>query len=112
MTTSVHHHLEKDLQNHSTKINEEEGTKDKKPAERNRPLERPSLINLNHGSKIYEESCSENNDVEEIEKEKNMKNTKEVVYASISSYKRGEQAEQQKIKNPRMITKCQEIKGK
>ena len=52
--------LEKDLQNHGTEMNEEEGPKDKKPAVKNRPLERPPLINHNHGSKIYEESGSEN----------------------------------------------------
>ena len=38
--------LEKDLQNHGTKMNEEEGPKDKKPAVKNRPLERPSLLIL------------------------------------------------------------------
>ena len=40
-----------DLQSHGTEKNEGEGPKDKKPAAKNRPLERPSLINLNHGSK-------------------------------------------------------------
>ena len=93
-------------------MNKEEGPKDKKPAAKNKPLERSSIINLNHGSKIYEESGSENDDMEEIEREKNIKNTKEVVYTNIGSYERGKQAKQQKIKNPRMITKCQEIKKK
>ena len=83
--------LEKDLQNHGTptKLNEEECPKDKKPAAKNIPLERTSQINLNHGSKIYKESGSENDDAEEIKREKNMKNTKEVVYTVIGSYKRG-----------------------
>ena len=40
--------LEKDLGNHGTGMNEEEGPKDRKPAVNNRPLERPSLINFNH----------------------------------------------------------------
>ena len=75
--------LEKDLQNHSTKGNEEEGPKDKKPPVKNRPLERPSLINLNHGSRFYKESGSENDDLEEIEREKNMKNTNELAYNNI-----------------------------
>ena len=76
--------VEKDLQNHGTKMNEEEGAKDKKPAPKNRPpLERPSLINLNHSSEIYEESGSENDNEEEIKRKKNMKNTKEIVYTSI-----------------------------
>ena len=82
-------------------MNEEEGPKDNKPAARNRALERPSLINLDHSSKIYEESGCENDDMEEIEREKNMKNTKEVVYTNIGSYNRGEQAEQQKIEKPK-----------
>ena len=90
--------LEKDLQNHDTKMNEEEGPKDKNPAARNRPLQRPSLINLNHGSKIYEESGSENDDMEEIKMEKNTKNMKEMVYTNIGSYESAEWAEKQKIK--------------
>ena len=93
--------LEKDLQNHGTEMNEEEGPNDKKPAVKNRPLERPSLINLNHSSKIYEESGSENDNVEEIEREKNMKNMKEIVYTDISSCKSGDQAEQQKVEKPK-----------
>ena len=60
--------LENDLQNHGTKVNEEEGPKDKKSATKNKPFERPSLINLNHSSKMYEESGSENDNVEENEK--------------------------------------------
>ena len=100
-------YLEKDLQNHGTEMNEEKGPKDKKPAAKNRPLERPSLINLNHSSKIYKESCSGSDNMEEIEREKNMKNMKEIVYTNIGSYESGEWAEQQKIKKPRMIMKYQ-----
>ena len=47
--------LENDLQNHGIKVNEEEGPKDKKPATKNRPCERPSLINPDHGFKMYED---------------------------------------------------------
>ena len=82
-------------------MNKEEGPKDKKPAAKNRSLERPSLINLNHGSKIYKESGSENDNAEEIEREKNMKNTKEIAYTKISSYNSREQDEQQKIEKPK-----------
>ena len=85
--------LENDVQNHGTKVNKEEGPKDDKPAAKNRPFERPSLINLNHGSKMYKESGSENNNVEENEKGENEKNTKELAYTNISSYKRGKWAE-------------------
>ena len=92
--------LENDLQNHGTKMNKEEGPKDRKPAAKNKPLERPSQINLNHGSKLYEESGSENNNVEE-----------KLTYSNIGSYKRGEQVKQWKIekhKNDHEIPRNQE----
>ena len=82
-------------------MNEEEGPKDKKPPVKNRPLERSSLINLNHSSKIYKESGSENDITEEIKREKNIKNMKEISNTKISSYDSGEQAELQKIENPK-----------
>ena len=93
-------------------MNDEEGPKDKKPPAKNRPLERSSLINLNCGSKIYKESGSENDNVEEIEREKTAKNTKEIMNTKIGSYDSGEQAELQKLKNRRMIMKYLEIKEK
>ena len=61
---------------------------------------------------MYKESGSENDNVEENEKGENEKNTKELAYTNIGSYKRGKQAEQGKLKNPRMITKSHEIKKK
>ena len=73
----------------------------KKPPAKIMPLERPSLINLNHGSKIYEESGSENGVAEEIKREKNSKNMKESTHTYIGSYDSGEQAELQKIKKPK-----------
>ena len=76
---------------------------DKKPTAKNRHFERPSLINLNHGSKMYEELGSENDNVEENEKGENEKNTKELACTKTSSYKRGKQAEQWKIKKPRVV---------
>ena len=90
--------LENDLQNHGAKMNEEKGQKDKKPAAKNRLFERPSLVNLNHSYKMYKESGSENDNVEENTKGENKKNTKELTYTNISSYERGKQAEQHKIK--------------
>ena len=77
------------------------GPKDKKPAVINRPFERPSIVNLNHGSKMYEESGSENDSVEENKKGENEKNTKELTYTNISSYERGKQAKQCKIEKPK-----------
>ena len=81
-------------------MNEKECPKDKKPAVKNMPLERPSLINLNHSSKIYEKSGSENDHVEENEKGENKKNMKALANTNIGSYERGEQAEQWKIEKP------------
>ena len=93
--------LENDLQNHGTKLNEEKCPKDKKPAAKNRPFERPSLVNLYLSSKMYEDSGSENNNVEENEKGENEKNTNELTYTNISSYERGKWAEQCKIEKPK-----------
>ena len=93
--------IEDDLQNNSTKMNEEKGPKDKKPAAKNRSFERPSLVNLNHCSKMYEESGSENKNIEENKKGENEKNMKESTYTSIGSYERGKQADQQKIEKPK-----------
>ena len=72
--------------------------KDKKPAVKNRPFERPSLVNLNHGLKIYKESGSENENIEEIEKGENEKNTKESTYTNIGSYERGNELSSGKLK--------------
>ena len=93
--------LEKDSWNFSIEFNEEEGPKDKKPLAKNRPFERPSLINLNHDSKVYKEYGSENNNEEENEREKITKNMKEITYTKIGSYDSGEQAKLQKIKKPK-----------
>ena len=61
---------------------------------------------------MYEESGSENKNVEEDEKGENEKNTKDSTHTNIGSYKIGKQAGQWKIENPRIITKSQEIKNK
>ena len=81
--------LEDDLQKNGTKLTEEKGPK-KKTCRKNRPSERPSLVNLNHVSKMYEESGSENENVEENKKGENKKNAKESTYTNIGSNDRGE----------------------
>ena len=93
--------LEKDSQNYDIELNEEECPREKKPPAKNRPFERPSLINLNYDSKISEESGDENDNAEENEREKNTKKMKEITYAEISSYDSGEWAELQKIEKPK-----------
>ena len=62
--------LEEDSQNYCIELNEEEAPKDKIHPVKNMLLERPSIINLNHNSKIYKESGSENNNAQEIKREK------------------------------------------
>ena len=100
------------MQNHGTEKNEKQGLKDKKPAAKNWPLERPSLINHNHSSKFYGESGSENDNTEEIKREKNMKNTKEITPLESVAMTVESGLNNRKLKNPRMIMKYQEIKKK
>ena len=92
--------LEEDSQNYGIELNEEEAPNDKKPPVKNRPLERPSLINLNHSSNIYKESGSENDNAEENKRGKNRKNM-EITYTKIGSNDSGEQAKLQKIQKPK-----------
>ena len=93
--------LEDDLQKNSTKLNEEEGSKDKKSAVKSRLFERPSLVNLSHVSKLYEESGSENKNIEENRKGENKKNAKESSYTDINGCKKGEQDELLKDEKPK-----------
>ena len=56
--------LKAGLQRESTKLYEEEGPNNKKPAAKNRHVEEPALNNLNHIYKLYEESGSDNKNIE------------------------------------------------
>ena len=93
--------LEDDLQKNGTKLIEEEGPEDKKPAVKSRLFERPSLVNLSHVSELYEESGSENKNIKENGKGENKKNAKESSYTNINGHKKGEQAEQIKDEKPK-----------
>ena len=62
--------LENELQNHGTKVNKEEGPKDKKPAARIGLLKGPPELILITVPKMDEESGSENDNIEENEKGK------------------------------------------
>ena len=64
-------------------------------------FERPSLVNLSHVSKLYEESGSENKNIEENGKGENGKNVKESSYNNIDRQKKGKQAEQLKNEKPK-----------
>ena len=104
--------LDDDLQNNSTKLNEEKGPKDKKPAAKNWPFGRPSLVYLNHSSNMYEESRSENENVNEDEKRENEKNTKESTLITLVAMSEESDPSSRKSKYPRIIIKSQEMKKK
>ena len=61
------------LQKDGMKLYEEEGPNNKKPAAKNRHFEEPALNNLNHVYELYEESGSDNKNIEEILKGENKK---------------------------------------
>ena len=69
--------FENGLQKHSTELYDEEGPNEIKPAVRNRLVEEPSLINLNHVFEVYEESGSDINYIEDSLNGENKKNSKE-----------------------------------
>ena len=61
---------------------------------------------------MYEESGSQNENVEENKRGENEKNTKESNYTNIGSYKRGKRAEQEKIEKPKKNHEIQRNKEK
>ena len=85
--------LEGSLQKDSTKLYEEEGPNNKKPAVKNRHFEKPALNNLNHVYELYEESGSDNKNIEKIVKGENKKNMKESRYMNMDEDKNGKQAD-------------------
>ena len=58
----------------------------------NRLIEEPTLNNLNHVYEFYEESGSDNENVEDIVKGENKKNSKEKSYTNMDEEKEGKQA--------------------
>ena len=85
--------LEGGLQRDGMKLYKEEGRNDKKPAAKNRCFEEPVLNNLNHVYELYEESGSDNKNIEEIAKGEKKKNVKESRYTNIDEDKKGNQAD-------------------
>ena len=71
------------------KLYDEESPNDKKPAAENRLIEEPTLNNLNHIYKLYEESGSENENIVDFVKGGNKKNSKENDYTYIDEKKEG-----------------------
>ena len=91
-------------------MNEEEGPKDKKPPVKNRPLESLSLINLNHSSIIWEKSGNENDISEEIKRERTQRTQKKLPTLKSVAKTVESGPNYEKLKNPRIIMKYQEIK--
>ena len=94
--------LKDGLQKESMKLYDEEGPNNKKPAAKNRHFEEPTLNNLNHVYELYEESGSDNENIEEIVKGENEKNSKERSYTNMDKRKGGKQADllsKEKLRN-------------
>ena len=85
--------LKNGLKKGSMKLYDEEGLNNKKPAVENRLIEEPSLNNLNHIYELYEESGSDNDNIEDSVKGENKKNSKEKDYTNIDEKKEGKQAD-------------------
>ena len=77
--------LKDGLQKNGTKLYNEEGPNNKKPAAENRFIEEPTLNNLNHIYELYKESGSDNENIEDFVKGENKKNLKEKDYTNIAS---------------------------
>ena len=65
--------LKNGLQKDGTKLYDEEGPDKKKPAAKNRFVEKPSLNNLNHVFEVYKESGSDADYIEDSLKGENKK---------------------------------------
>ena len=86
--------LKNGLQKDGTKLYDEEGPNEKKPAAENRLIEEPTLNNLNHVYELYKESDSDNDNIEDSLKGENKKNSKEDNYTNMDEKKEGKQASQ------------------
>ena len=75
--------LKNGLQKDGTKLYDEEGPNEKKPAAKNRLIEEPILNNLNHIYELYEESGSDNDHIEDSLMGENKKNSKEEDYTNM-----------------------------
>ena len=87
--------LKNGLQKDGMKLYDEEGPNTTKPAVENRLIEEPTLNNLNHIYKLYEESGSDHNNIEDSLKGEIKKNSKEEDYTNMDEKKEGKQATKQ-----------------
>ena len=93
--------LKDGLQKDGTKLYDEEGPNNKKPAAENRLFEKPTLNNLNNVYELYEESGSDNENIEDIVKGENKMNSKEKGYSHMDEEKEGKQADLLNKEKPR-----------
>ena len=89
--------LEDGLRENGTTLYEEKDPNEKKPAERNRPIEVPSLSNPYHVFDIYGESDSDVICIQDFSKGEARKNSKEYDYANMDLEKEGKQADLQDL---------------
>ena len=85
--------LKNGLQKDGMKLYDEEGPNNEKPAAENRLIEEPTLNNLSHVYKLYKESGSDNNNIEDSLKGENKKNSKEEDYTNMDEKKEGKRAD-------------------
>ena len=74
---------------------------------KNRFSEKPSLNNLSHIYELYEESGSEDKNIEVNKKGENKKNAKESSYTNTDRHKEKSKPSYQRMKNPSIIMKSQ-----
>ena len=104
--------LKDGLQKDGMKLYDEEGPNNKKPAVETRLIEEPTLNNLNHVYESYEESGSDNENVEDILKGENNKNLKEKTSTNMDEEKEGKQANLLNKEKPRNHHDIPRKKGK
>ena len=103
--------LEDGLRKDGTTLYDEEGPNKKMPAERNRPIEVPSLNNPNHVFDIYGESDSDVKHIGDFSKGQNKNYSKEYDYTNTDMKKEGKQADPQETKITRYHQNISRNKG-
>ena len=84
--------LKNGLQKDGTKLYDEEGPKEKKPAAKNRLIEVPTINNLNHVFELYEDSGSDNDHIKDSLKGEIKKNSNEEDFTNMDEKKKGKHA--------------------
>ena len=80
----------------------------RKSLQQKRLIEEPTLNNLNHVFEVYEESGSDNDNIEDSLKGESKKNLKEKDYTNIEEKKEGKRADLLNMENHNIIMIFQE----